>query len=415
MSNFLVFAGTSEGRRLIETLADCGASVCASVATEYGKILLPEHVKVFAERLDADDMATLLKSLHFSCVIDATHPYASVVTKNIKAACAVTDTRYLRLSRPEGQSEGCVFVEDAAQAAEVLAATTGKVLLTTGSKELDVFTRVPDYQNRIFPRVLPTIESVQRCLALGYHVQNIVAMQGPFSREMNGATMRQLGASILVTKESGDAGGFAEKIGAAKDTGATAVVIGRPHEDAGMTYEEVLETLRADFMLSKEPPKQKTEAMFPMFTDLTNRKIAVFGGGTIATRRTAVLAPFCGKLTVISPQIDHELETLGVTLIRRPYLQGDCAGYDIVLAATDNREVNHAIYEEAKASAILVNVADAAEECSFYFPAVIQQGAVVVGVTASGTDHKLAKKVADNIRMQIEQIVPQKEVKDAKP
>ena len=206
MPNFFVFAGTTEGRRLVEFLSRCeGTNVCAGVATEYGKTLLPEGVQVFAERLDAEGMASLLQSLRFDCVVDATHPYAALATENIRAACAATDTRYLRLSRPSNTPEGCVYVESAERAAEVLAATTGKVLLTTGSKELDAFVRVPGYQERIYPRVLPTVESVQRCLALGFRVQNVIAMQGPFSREMNGATMRQIGASILVTKESGDA------------------------------------------------------------------------------------------------------------------------------------------------------------------------------------------------------------------
>ncbi len=96
-------------------------------------------------------------------------------------------------------------------------------------------------------------------------------------------------------------------------------------------------------------------------------------------------------------------------------MRGDCAGYDLVLAATDNREANHAIYEEAKAAGLPVNIADAPEECSFFFPAIVQEGPVVIGVTASGTDHKLAKQVAQNIRVEIGRIIPQKGEKDEKP
>ena len=83
MANFLVFAGTSEGRRLVEYLNACGASVCASVATEYGKMLLPEGVEVLSKRLDTSDIAALLKSLQLDCVIDATHPYAVLATDHI--------------------------------------------------------------------------------------------------------------------------------------------------------------------------------------------------------------------------------------------------------------------------------------------------------------------------------------------
>ena len=99
MSNFLVFAGTTEGRRLIELLYRCGVSVCASVATGYGRQLLPDAVKVFADRLDQDEMATMLQNLKFDCVIDATHPYAEAVSRNIKEAAGKAGLSCLRLLR----------------------------------------------------------------------------------------------------------------------------------------------------------------------------------------------------------------------------------------------------------------------------------------------------------------------------
>ncbi len=79
---------------------------------------------------------------------------------------------------------------------DVLSATTGNVLLTTGSKDLDIFARLPDFQKRLYPRVLPALESLERCLTLGYPQKHIIAMQGPFSREMNLATLREIGADI---------------------------------------------------------------------------------------------------------------------------------------------------------------------------------------------------------------------------
>lgn len=249
MSNYLVFAGTTEGRRLIELLYRCGVSVCASVATGYGRQLLPNTVRVFADRLDQDEMATMLQNLKFDCVIDATHPYAVEATRNIRQACEQTGTRYLRISRPSAQLDGCVYVEDARQAVEVLGATTGSALLTTGSKDLDVFTSLPDFQKRLYPRILPALESLQRCLVLGYPPGHIIAMQGPFSREMNLATLREVGASLLVTKDSGEAGGFPAKLAAAQDAGATAIVIGRPSADSGMGYRETVSRLVHEFGL----------------------------------------------------------------------------------------------------------------------------------------------------------------------
>ena len=270
MSEFLVFAGTTEGRKLIELLESAGAGVSACVATEYGRELLPEGVRVLASRMDTAEMTTLLATLRMDCVIDATHPYADQVSKNIEAACAATGTRRIRLLRPSEEAAGCVQVRDAGQAAGVLCATKGKVLLTTGSKDLEIFSQVPDFQNRIFPRVLPTLESVERCLSLGWPVRNIIAMQGPFTREMNAAMLRQIGASILVTKESGEPGGFLDKIRAARDIGATAVVIGRPVREDGADFEGTLALLQREFGIVF-PAEKMQEAM---------RECMAWGGGT---------------------------------------------------------------------------------------------------------------------------------------
>lgn len=384
MANFLVFAGTSEGRRLVEYLNACGASVCASVATEYGKMLLPEGVEVLSKRLDTSDIAALLKSLQFDCVIDATHPYAVLATDHIHAACEETGMPYLRLIRPSNMpDDGCVFVEDAAQAAEVLAAATGKVLLTTGVKELDAFVHLTDYQERIYPRVLPSVESIQRCLALGYRIQNIIAMQGPFTRELNSAVMRQIGASIVVTKESGGAGGFAEKLGAARDAGAIAVVIGRPRTEVGLTYDELVERLARDFSLQPRMAAEGSETAvrrFPLFVDLTNSKIALFGGGAAAAARAAALLPYCGSLTVVSAHPSPELEALGVPILRRSYMQGDCTGYMMVSAATGTLEIDRAICKEAYRAGIPAECAAAPSEGTFCIPTVLDSPLLTIGI-----------------------------------
>ncbi len=384
MANFLVFAGTSEGRRLVEYLNACGASVCASVATEYGKMLLPEGVEVLSKRLDTSDIAALLKSLQFDCVIDATHPYAVLATDHIHAACEETGMPYLRLIRPSNMpDDGCVFVEDAAQAAEVLAAATGKVLLTTGVKELDAFVHLTDYQERIYPRVLPSVESIQRCLALGYRIQSIIAMQGPFTRELNSAVMRQIGASIVVTKESGGAGGFAEKLGAARDAGAIAVVIGRPRTEVGLTYDELVERLARDFSLQPRMAAEGSETAvrrFPLFVDLTNSKIALFGGGAAAAARAAALLPYCGSLTVISAHPSPELEALGVPILRRSYMQGDCTGYMMVSAATGTLEIDRAICKEAYRAGIPAECAAAPSEGTFCIPTVLDSPLLTIGI-----------------------------------
>lgn len=106
MYKICVFAGTTEGRKLVEFLTKQPVSIMACVATEYGETLLQpaENLTISARRLTAEDMEQLFRAEQFCLVVDATHPYASVVTENISAACEATGTEYLRLLRGGGQA-----------------------------------------------------------------------------------------------------------------------------------------------------------------------------------------------------------------------------------------------------------------------------------------------------------------------
>ena len=171
-------------------------------------------------------------------VLDATHPYASVVSENIHEACRKADCRYLRLIRSSGQPGwGRKHSGDRKRGGGggLASRREGRILVTTGSKELSKFTALPDYQERVTARVLATPEVVRQCVELGFPGRNLICMQGPFSKEMNLAMLRQTGAAYLVTKESGRAGGFPEKLAAAKEAGVQVVLIRRPAEQEGMS------------------------------------------------------------------------------------------------------------------------------------------------------------------------------------
>ena len=255
MCKICVFAGTAEGRDLVSLLTDRGVAVTACVATEYGASLLPSSplLTVSAKRLNEEEMEELFRQERFDLVADATHPYAPAVTENVAAACAETGTEYLRILRDASRdaSDGIV-VPDAKAAAEFLAGTEGNVLLTTGSKDLPVFAAVPGASERLYARVLPLEDSIAACRAAGLSGAHILAMQGPFSREMNEATLRAVSARWLVTKESGSAGGFEEKAEAARETGAGLVVIGRPDQRPGLGYSKAAEEICRRFGLKRE-------------------------------------------------------------------------------------------------------------------------------------------------------------------
>lgn len=237
----VIFGGTTEGRELSCALAQEGISVTVSVATEHGREEQPQDagITVHAGRLEADGMAALLQGADFC--IDATHPYAAEATVNIRAAAQKSETPYLRLLRAESVlPANSVIVSNAKAAADFLAKKQGNVLLTTGAKELAAFEKLE--KQRLFPRVLPVQASLEACEQLKVPHRNIIAMQGPFSRPLNEAILRQFGICYLVTKDGGAVGGFAEKAEAAEACGVTLVVIRRPpsNGEEGKTMEQIL-------------------------------------------------------------------------------------------------------------------------------------------------------------------------------
>lgn len=256
MYKLCVFAGTTEGRELVELLADAPVEVTACVATEYGEALLPprERLTVSNRRLTEEEMEALLRREHFDLVVDATHPYASEVTENIVRACRGTETEYLRLLRgTDASPEGAVCVPDIEAAVAYLAGTEGNILLTTGSKELAKYAALPGFAARVYARVLPMEASLKACRAAGLGPDRIIAMQGPFSREMNTAMLRSASARYMVTKDTGGTGGFGEKAAAAKEAGAVLVVVGRPEQREGLDFAETAELLCRRFGLHIRP------------------------------------------------------------------------------------------------------------------------------------------------------------------
>ena len=230
-TDILIFAGTTEGRLLAEYASAKGIGCYVSVVTEYGE--------------------TLLRDLENATVL-----FARAATANIRAACAEAGkhlpVRYVRCLRQEeelcggpecgGGTSEIIRVDSVQEAVEYLQQTTGNILITTGSKELELYTAIRDYRERCFARVLSAGPSVQESVRLGFEGSHLIAMQGPFSVEMNLALLHQTKAAYFVTKETGRAGGFEEKLEAAQKAGAVLVVIGRPKE-TGLSLDEVKELI----------------------------------------------------------------------------------------------------------------------------------------------------------------------------
>jgi precorrin-6x reductase len=245
MAELLLFAGTTEGRLLGEYLKDKNIPAAVCVATEYGESMLTENdlLEIIVGRMNKDEMSSFIKSRDFKMVIDATHPYAALVTDNIREACKETQVRYIRVLRESIDEKEVILFHSMEETVDFLNTHEGNALITTGSKELEAFTGVDNYQKRLTARVLPMAEVVKKCTELGFQGRNLICMQGPFSVEMNELMLKESGSAYLVTKESGTYGGFMEKIKAAKNAGAKVLVIKRPRDETGFSMEEVIQLI----------------------------------------------------------------------------------------------------------------------------------------------------------------------------
>ena len=247
MTKALLFAGTTEGRQIAEGCREKEIELTVSVATEYGETLIEpaDNVRVVSGRKDGNEIADLIRDTGAELVIDATHPYAAEVTKTLKAVCEAEGVAYLRVLRKEDHEDltGCVLVDDTRGAVDYLNGTVGNVLLTVGSKELAAYTEVNDWKNRLYARVLPLPASAEIAFSLGFEGSHLICMQGPFSQELNEAMLRALDIRYMVTKDTGAAGGFGEKLRAARACGVTPVVIRRPLQEEGVSVAGCLSLL----------------------------------------------------------------------------------------------------------------------------------------------------------------------------
>jgi len=245
----LVFAGTTEGRRITEFLARNGIKVTVSMATEYGMTVIEESENVRVDSIrGVMEMAEEMRE--YDVVVDATHPYAVRKSAHIKEACEISGCPLIRITRPESpETKEIVTVPDTRSAAEYLTGKSGNVLVATGSNELAEFTSVPGYRERIFARVLSIPSVAEKCSRLGFEGKNLICMEGPFSEELNYAMLKHVDAEYLVTKDSGSAGGFDEKIAAAARAGVKVIVIGRPIEEDGVSPVEAEEVLSKIFSI----------------------------------------------------------------------------------------------------------------------------------------------------------------------
>ncbi len=153
LTKTVIFGGTTEGRQLAEFCSQLQLETLVCVATEFGETVAPElpHVRYHVGKLDRNGMVDLLRETQPHIVVDATHPFATVVTENVSAACVETGVQYLRVQR-QGEitqaAEDLQIFPDIESTVAWLNTTTGIIFATTGAKEAEALTMQTELQNK---------------------------------------------------------------------------------------------------------------------------------------------------------------------------------------------------------------------------------------------------------------------------
>lgn len=243
----LVIGGTSDARQICQQLDGANVPYTLSVATPTGEQLAGDiRGQVRCGRLEMDEMIGWLQHNRTRWVIDASHPYADIVSRNIARACEQAQVLLSRYQRPEQLADlthplliHAATLEEACEKARDLGE---RILLTTGSKELARW-RAGLPGKTLLARVLPVPDVVAQCAELGFGVGEIFALCGPFSAEFNAAFYRQCRVEVVITKASGAEGGYQQKVQPALDAGIPCIVIARPQPT--VTGDELLNSQEA--------------------------------------------------------------------------------------------------------------------------------------------------------------------------
>jgi precorrin-6x reductase len=247
-----LFSGTSDGNALARALADLQGPIVVSTSSEYGGEIAREDcpgVTVWAGRQGVEARRRALLASRARAIVDATHPFAQQMSEQLIGLSKELDIPYLRYERPSAFDTGGSLCDSVADAAERATAIGQRIFLATGSKDLATFLNAPNAgQREWFVRITPEPALVRRAIDLGIPRDHILAMQGPFSEAFNTALWRDQRIDCVVTKDSGEAGGFSAKARAAAALEIPLLVIRRPqvaYPSIATSFEAVREQLQS--------------------------------------------------------------------------------------------------------------------------------------------------------------------------
>ncbi|MGO1296853.1 MAG: precorrin-6A reductase [Vibrio sp.] len=247
MSNkkLLVFGGTNNSVTLCETLDQYTHSYTLSVASEAGE-QMSQHLagEVICGRMDTNEMIHYLRDHYINMIIDCSHAHSDILHHNILCAAQELGIPVIRFEPPVETvyDPMVVNVRSVSEACQHVAASMKTVLLTTGTKELDVFCESL-VDKRLVARIMPTSEVMKYCESQGLGIDNLVAMRGPFSIEFNRALYERIEPDVVITKQCAESGSFLDTVRPCVEMGIPCIVIAKPKLAAEPDYSKVLESI----------------------------------------------------------------------------------------------------------------------------------------------------------------------------
>ncbi|KNZ41117.1 precorrin-6A reductase [Acetobacterium bakii] len=234
MAKVLVIAGTTDAKEVIEKLLKMNYETAVTVTTRMGCGMLDEFkdLDIYQGKMNKEHITNLLQKIKPRCLIDASNPFSGEITRNAMNVCKIQEIPYIRFEREKMNYDdpNIVKVKNYREACEELLTCEGNILLTLGSNKIEAFTKIPDFEKRVFLRVLPDWKVLCKCENLGFNPKNIIAIKGPYNESLNVELFKYCQAAVLVTKESGNMGGVVDKINAATKLGMKIILVDRLEE-----------------------------------------------------------------------------------------------------------------------------------------------------------------------------------------
>ena len=228
-----IIGGTKDSRDFIENIINQSNNkdFIITVATDYGKKLLENYkIDVLVKPMTSEEMINFIIENKIERIFDMSHPYAKDVSKNAILAAQENKIKYFRFERKnlnENLLNNNLYFENISDIINFISNISENILVTLGSNQIENFKELNNLNN-IYFRILPTkiaIEKLENCEILA---KNIIAIQGPFSKEFNSAILKNYNIKYLITKESGTTGGELEKLQSAQENNVTTLILKRP-------------------------------------------------------------------------------------------------------------------------------------------------------------------------------------------